>query len=248
MLLCRDTAVCKEWMLTGDVWCCSALGRTGLPQMCLCFVGKEQGLLVKGCWAGAWGSHLFSWQFVLPAESLSPFGGVGWSVLFLLCCWHLAVPLGASAVPSVTVPSLPEGLLWPRVHHQQPQVCSARGTQEPPHPGEAGLGQGELLLLPCTQSLAQELQERRQGWGEQAVKSQELQDAVLQGSRVWLCPQFAVWGRSSLPGNSCSAQDPPCSPEPLVEQPCVPLCRPCTTVESPPSPPPSLRSSPTTPS
>lgn len=84
MLLCRDTAVCKEWMLTGDVWCCSALGRTGLPQMCLCFVGKEQGLLVKGCWAGAWGSHLFSWQFVLPAESLSPFGGVGWSVLF--CC------------------------------------------------------------------------------------------------------------------------------------------------------------------
>uniref|UniRef100_A0A674GE34 Hydroxyacylglutathione hydrolase, mitochondrial n=1 Tax=Taeniopygia guttata TaxID=59729 RepID=A0A674GE34_TAEGU len=34
------------------------------------------------------------------------------------------------------------GLLWPRVHHQQPQVCSARGARQPQHPGEAGLGQG----------------------------------------------------------------------------------------------------------
>lgn len=86
---------------------CRALERTGLPQMCLCFVGKEPGLVLKGWDMGL--SHLFCWQLVLPAESwhlcLSPFGGVGLSVLSLLCWWHLAVPLGAFGVPCVTVPS-----------------------------------------------------------------------------------------------------------------------------------------------
>ena len=36
-----------------------------------------------------------------------------------------------------------ESVLWPRIHHQQPQVCSPRGAQQHRHPGETGLGQGE---------------------------------------------------------------------------------------------------------
>ena len=36
-----------------------------------------------------------------------------------------------------------ESVLWPRIHHQQPEVCSPRGAQQHRHPGETGLGQGE---------------------------------------------------------------------------------------------------------
>lgn len=59
--------------------------------------------------------------------------------------------------------------------------------------------------FPWTQSLAEEMEERRKCWGDvEGVKSQELQDAVFQGNGVWLCPEKAVccWGRRSLPGNS----------------------------------------------
>uniref|UniRef100_A0A8D2M4D8 Hydroxyacylglutathione hydrolase n=1 Tax=Zonotrichia albicollis TaxID=44394 RepID=A0A8D2M4D8_ZONAL len=157
-------------------------------------------------------------------------------------CYYVTKP-NSSEPPAVFT----EGLLWPRVHHQQPQVCPARGAQEPQHPREAGLGQGELS---CSSFPAHPALLRSCRRGDRAGKTEGVkrQDAVLQGSRVWLCLYFAVWGRSSQPGNPCCVQDPPCSPESLVEQPCVPLCRPSTTVESPPSPPPSLRSSPTTPS
>jgi hypothetical protein len=36
-----------------------------------------------------------------------------------------------------------ESLLWPRIHHQQPQVCTPCGAQQYCHSGETGLGQGE---------------------------------------------------------------------------------------------------------
>lgn len=47
--------------------------------------------------------------------------------------------------------------------------------------------------FPWTQSLAEEMEERRKCWGDiEGVKSQELQDAVFQGNGVWLCPEKAV--------------------------------------------------------